>query len=868
MDLEGLDWVGIELCGGRYVVGHKLGEGGMAHVYRARDTSLNQDVVVKVPRLSVLEDPRFRKRFERETRYLLKLTHPHVVHLRDVGTQRGIPFVVMQYLAGGSLRDRQPTDRKGKRLPLPLEQCQDWLLPVSQALDFVHAQGYIHRDVKPENILFDEHGHAYLTDFGVMRAVETEGEQSSHTSRTATGTVFGTAHYMAPELILGKEYDGRVDQYALAVTVYHLLSGCFPFDGPNAPAIFVQHTTGSAPDLCEVAPHVPAQVATAIHRALARNPEKRYATCTDFAAAILRPPPRRTPPSSRSPVPSADIEDQLPESSVLPCPSCQKRMRIPPGVGASRARCPYCAHEFLPTIIPPVRRRTDATGTTNKSGGHSSLPKNKSNAHATSISQAPAAARSIPVLPPPVPTLSGIFGRTALLAVVIALAIFVLAAGTITFVLARTGTSRQGRSTAKHTTDSKSAPAQTARNATPVGSADLRAPSQTATLSAERKKPKPLRFDMPLLRTQWKAHKGVVTQLEFLLDNKRIVTGSYGENPVVWDARTGKRLASPQNQDWIYRHFLLFPDEDTLVIGTSNTSNPALTGSKLVYIWPFTESFATVMHSGDYSLSPRSVTADGKRVLVASANELTPNGQVVPARPDSKHVYSVLDKRGRKLAEWTLFGFGETRSLGGIRFLKDGRAVCLVQQQSTSEIMAINEMTGELKSIGCPDLPTRWISMNPFGTNGAGLCYHNELCLYDIAEPAAGIRRYTIDAGKIGILQQISCHPHTDVYAICFREKARDPVGEQWVSLMTPPFREELLRLPFSDTHFGAAFSPDGRYLAIGDRSGLVSIWEFSEVVTGVRSFPESTSALAVVSRDCARTVLPTGRFAGVPPAE
>src|SRR5262249_28308034 len=160
------------------------------------------------------EDRDFARRFAREIRSLVELVHPHIVKVFDFGQHEGLPFAVLQYLPGGNLRERRRTGERGQPLPLPPADLHDWLEDIASALDFIHAQQYIHRDVKPDNILFDAHGHVYLSDFGVAKALAQSQEaakllpESPKTALTGTGMVLGTPQYMAPELVMAGAYDG------------------------------------------------------------------------------------------------------------------------------------------------------------------------------------------------------------------------------------------------------------------------------------------------------------------------------------------------------------------------------------------------------------------------------------------------------------------------------------------------------------------------------------------------------------------------------------------------------------------------------------------------------------------------------------
>ncbi len=209
--------VGTSLSGGRYVLTAKLGEGGMGVVYRAKDRNIDADVVIKLPHRAMVADAQISRRFREEWRALVRLSHPHIVKVTDVGEWDGIPFVVLQYLAGGSLEDRMAAWRG----PIALATLGSWLGPIGAALDYVHSQKLVHRDVKPANILFDGQGHPFLGDFGVVKVLAAAADdRTGAASMTGAGMVLGTPYYMAPELIMGDPFDGRVDQYALVVTLY------------------------------------------------------------------------------------------------------------------------------------------------------------------------------------------------------------------------------------------------------------------------------------------------------------------------------------------------------------------------------------------------------------------------------------------------------------------------------------------------------------------------------------------------------------------------------------------------------------------------------------------------------------------------
>jgi WD40 repeat protein len=323
------DWTGLALAQGRYHIRGLLGKGGMGLVYRARDVEQEGDVVVKVPRPEVLQEPDFTSRFSRELHALVYLSHPSIVRILAVGTHQGVPFAVLPYLSGGTLRRRQPSGPEGERLPLPACHLDGWLPAVAAALDFLHGKRHVHRDVKPENIFFDAEDRPYLGDFGFVKALADDAGRQP-TILTRMGKVVGTPQYIAPEVLRGRRIDGRADQYALGVMVYELLSGRAPFDGNGYRAIFEAHLTTKPPPLDQLVPELPVEAAAAVHRAMARDPNKRFADCATFAGAVLE--------KLRARVTTVD---------ALSCPQCGQRLRALAGSEGKPVECPACATSFL-----------------------------------------------------------------------------------------------------------------------------------------------------------------------------------------------------------------------------------------------------------------------------------------------------------------------------------------------------------------------------------------------------------------------------------------------------------------------------------------------------------------------------------------
>ena len=345
MSVEAGDWIGQELGGGLYRVTAHLARGGMADVYLAEHRHLARTVVIKSPAPHLVEGPRAVARFLREVRAMVPLSHPHVVRITDCGEHTGVPYAVLDYLAGGSLWDRFPRE-DGRRLPMPPDEVLRWARDVADALDYVHRQGFVHRDVKPQNVLFDAEGNAYLADFGIAKAIAGDRDDGTDVNITEAHMTVGTKRYMAPEVIRGSAYDGRSDQYSLAVTVYEALTGKHPFQGAAPGDLLVKHCTVDWPPLTGLAPGLTREVEAVIRRAARRKAAGRYATCTEFVDTLAA---ALAPASAGSGAPAV-LPGKRPDLLRVQCPGCRSVLRLPREGLGMRLRCKACDFRF---VIPP-----------------------------------------------------------------------------------------------------------------------------------------------------------------------------------------------------------------------------------------------------------------------------------------------------------------------------------------------------------------------------------------------------------------------------------------------------------------------------------------------------------------------------------
>jgi len=271
---------------GRYQIRGELGRGGMAVVYRAYDPEADREVAVKALPRELLHDPAFHARLRREVEAVAALEHPAIVPLYDAGEHEGQPFMVMRLMTGGSLASRL------QRGPLSLPQAAQIIGRIAQALDAAHAAGLIHRDVKPDNVLFDHTNQPYLADFGIVSLVEPA------TILTRSGVV-GTPDYMAPELTRPGGLSPLVDVYAMGAMLFEMLTGRPPYRADTPVGVLVAHVTEPIPRVRMLQPALPDAVQKVLDRALAKNPRERYQSATELAADLAAVAEEHTLPTTR-----------------------------------------------------------------------------------------------------------------------------------------------------------------------------------------------------------------------------------------------------------------------------------------------------------------------------------------------------------------------------------------------------------------------------------------------------------------------------------------------------------------------------------------------------------------------------------------
>jgi serine/threonine protein kinase len=331
---------------GQYLLMEQLGMGGMATVYKAYQTTLERYVAVKILHPSVAGEEKFVKRFRREARAVASLRNVHIVQVHDFGVEGRLYYMVMEYIEGITLKARLQELKKAGQF-MSLEEVSGLIGQVSEALDYAHARGMVHRDVKPSNILVTAENDAVLGDFGLSKMVE-------GISLTKSGLV-GTPEYMSPEQAEGREMDARTDIYSLGVVLYEMLTGQVPFSADTPLAVLIKHVRAPLPLPRKANPHISPAAERVILKAMAKHPESRYERAGQMAQALslalkasptVKPPPA---PSKPRLVPKPGKAGSSPPQAVKErkCPNCGH-------INATGKKfCTHCGH---PSTAPNVIR--------------------------------------------------------------------------------------------------------------------------------------------------------------------------------------------------------------------------------------------------------------------------------------------------------------------------------------------------------------------------------------------------------------------------------------------------------------------------------------------------------------------------------
>jgi serine/threonine protein kinase len=355
---------GSQMAG--YRLEERIGRGGMAQVFRARDERLDRQVALKILGPELAEDPVFRERFIRESRAAAAVQHPHIIPVFEAGEASSVLFIAMPLIDGGDAGSF--VRRNG---PLPPARAAEIVSQVASALDAAHAKGLVHRDVKPANMLLDARpglpDHVYLSDFGLTKAPQDSG------GLTAAGQFLGTADYAAPEQVSDQPVDGRTDQYALGCSAFELLCGEPPFRREQVAATVRAHLAGPPPLATSQLPGLPSEVDRVFARVLARSPADRYDTCQEFAEALrralgLRPyaadpggTPQERPANPVCPERATDPlnEPAAPRNGVSPAISGDTRPLDPADNQVRGAEVPSAASAIkkVPAPAGPTKRK-------------------------------------------------------------------------------------------------------------------------------------------------------------------------------------------------------------------------------------------------------------------------------------------------------------------------------------------------------------------------------------------------------------------------------------------------------------------------------------------------------------------------------
>ncbi len=321
---------------GPYRIINQIGQGGMASVYKAYQPSMDRNVAIKVLPSQLAESKEFVKRFQQEARIIANLEHPHILPVFDYGESDGTAYFVMRYLEAGTLKERMGAGR-----PLPLNEIDRIFTQLTDALSYAHSHGVVHRDLKPANALVDAQGNLFLTDFGIAKLLE-----SASPRLTQTDAIMGTPAYISPEQAQAQTVDQRSDIYSLGIILYEMVTGRVPFVADTPLAVILKHVSDPLPLPSLLKTDIPASIEQVILKALAKDPQDRFATASEFLSAWKRAleqgeTARRAPETISSPISPPSTPSVQTQGKPAPAPRAAPKSGRSTGwlVGCLAAAC-------------------------------------------------------------------------------------------------------------------------------------------------------------------------------------------------------------------------------------------------------------------------------------------------------------------------------------------------------------------------------------------------------------------------------------------------------------------------------------------------------------------------------------------------
>lgn len=358
-------WIGKKLSN-RYLIDDMLGQGGMSAVYKATDPNLKRVVAIKMIHTHLSDNPNFVQRFEEEASSVAQLRHHGIIQVYDFNKDDDVYYMVLEFVPGETFQDHlKRLNDEGRHLSP--NKVAEYMAGICDAVDYAHQRGMIHRDIKPANLMLNTQGQAILMDFGIAKIV---GGQS----HTATGAVVGTAMYMSPEQIRGESPDRRSDIYSLGVTLFEMAGGRPPFQADSAMTLMMMHVNDPVPDLRKLNPDVPDNLVTVINKALAKDPNDRYQTAGQMAAALRNTigGPTLAGTSVETPALAGTMVDELPPNAGSDATAFETPIATPQGTVV----------EAVP--MPAKAGKTDVGGTAIESPAMTSAAPPKASSRAGS----------------------------------------------------------------------------------------------------------------------------------------------------------------------------------------------------------------------------------------------------------------------------------------------------------------------------------------------------------------------------------------------------------------------------------------------------------------------------------------------------